>query len=138
MPSNEAVEGMQALLDSMEALPLVVRKNLIVRALRKAGEIVARRMRELAPRDPNTAGDRIPESIKVAVRDQTATGAYAEIGPHGRWSYLSIFAEGGTKRGQKATPFVGPAFDQTVDEAYTVLGEVLGDGIEQEFYRRAS
>lgn len=135
--TGEPVEGMQALLESMEALPLVVRKNLIVRALRKAGEIVARRMRSLAPNDPNTPGSRIAESIKVAVRDQTATGAYAEIGPSGP-GFVGIYAEGGTKRGQKATPFVGPAFDQTVDEAYDAFEEILGDGIEHEFYKRSS
>lgn len=136
MPSTETVEGMQALLESMEALPLVVRKNLIVRALRKAGEIIAAAIRRLAPNDPATAGSRIADSVKVVVRDQTATGAYAEIGPSGR-GFVGIFAEHGTKR-QGATPFLGPAFDQAEQTAYEAFSEILGDGIEEEFYKRAS
>lgn len=136
MPRGEAVEGLQALLDSMEALPYVVRKNLIVRALRKAGEIIAEAIRRLAPNDPATAGSRIADSVKVVVRDQTATGAYAEIGPSGR-GFVGIFAERGTKR-QRATPFLGPAFEQTEEKAYEALSEILGEGIEQEFYKRSS
>lgn len=118
----------------MEGLPLVLRKNLIARALRKAGQMIADRIKQLAPNDPKTIGSRIADSVKVAVRDQTATGGYAEIGPSGR-GFVGIFAEGGTKH-QPAKPFVGPAFDQTVERAYEALEEILGAGIEEEFYRR--
>lgn len=136
MPSNETVQGLQSLLDSMEGLPFVLRKNLIVRALRKAGEIIARRGASLAPNDPMTAGSRIADSMKVAVRDQTATGATAEIGPTGK-GFVGIFHERGTKF-MRARPWLSRAFDQSVDEAYDVLGKTLGDGIEEEFYKRAN
>jgi len=134
MPSNETVQGLQSLLESMESLPLVLQKNLIARALRKAGQLIADAIKRLAPFDPKTIGNRIPDSVTVAVRDQTATGARAVIGP-GKKGFMAIFHEGGTPK-MAARPFIAPAFDQNVDKAYEELEEILGDGIEREFEKR--
>lgn len=118
----------------MEGLPLALQKNLIVRALRKGAEPIRERATELAPDDPTTPGSRIRESMSITVSDQTATGAIARIGPT-RAGFVGIFAEIGTAH-QIADPFLQPAFDQKIDEAYRILGEELGSSIEKEFAKR--
>lgn len=138
MPSNEPVIGLQALLDSMDGMSsLVSRKQLLVRAIRKAANIIKAMAQKLAPRNPSTPGDRIPDSVKVAVKQPIATGATAEIGPTGA-GFVGIMAEKGTKRGQRATPWLGPAFDGTVEQAYKTLGTTILDELEDEFYKRPS
>jgi HK97 gp10 family phage protein len=124
---------MQDLLDSMEGLPLVLRRILIARSLREAAQPIAARMRETAPDDPETPGSRIRESIGISVTNRTAEGATAEIGPS-KHGFPAIFAELGTPH-QPARPFIQPAFDQTQEHAYELLSEVLGEGIEEEFYK---
>lgn len=137
MPQTETVQGLQALLDSMDGMvSLVARKSLLVRALRKGAALILKLAQRLAPRDPKTPGDRIPDSMKISIRQPTATYAVAEIGPTGS-GFVGIFAEKGTKK-QRARPWLAPAFDQKVGEAYRVLGETILDEMEHEFYRRPS
>jgi len=131
----EDVVGLQELLRTMDGLPYILQKNLIVRALRKAGKPIAERAAMLAPDDPATPGSRIAKAMGVMVTDQTATGAIAKIGPS-KHGFMGIFAEEGTAT-QKASPFLNPAFDQTQDEAYEILGDELGSSIEAEWAKRA-
>lgn len=131
MPNEIVITGLQELLKSMDGLDLSKQKTLIVRSLRKAGGPVQERIRALAPDDPETPGSRIAENVGISVVDQTATGAIAQIGPTKR-GFAGIFAEEGTVH-QSAKPFIEPAFDETQDEAYSVLSETLGDFIEKEW-----
>lgn len=135
MPSDEAIEGLQSLLDSMEGLELSKQKNLIARALRKGAQPIIQAAKRRAPNDPATPGNRIADNITVAVREQTASGAVAEIGPT-RKGFMGHFAENGTRRGQPARPWLAPAFDETHDDALELLADELGEGIDQEFSKR--
>lgn len=134
----EDVLGLQALLKSMDSLPLTMQKTLIVRSLRKGAEPIQKRMEQLAPDDPDTPGSRLA-NIGIAVRDQTATGARAVIGPATesgmRVTEAALAAEFGTAH-QSATPFVRPAFDEKRDEALKLVGEILAEGIEKELAKR--
>lgn len=134
MPSGEAVIGIQAWIDSMEGLTYSQQKNVFARCLRKAMNLIAERMRQLSPNDPRTPGSRIAKSITTAVREQTATSMYAEGGPtnHG---FAAIMAERGTIK-QPATPFLAPAFDQTIDQALALFDEAMGEAVEKEFLKR--
>lgn len=127
---------MQSLLASMEGIPFVLRKTLIARGLRAAGNIIKQRFQLLAPDDPKTIGSRIRDAAEVNVTEQTATGAIAKIGVN-RKGFALIFSEQGTVK-QRAKPTLGPAFDSAQDEAYEKLSEVIGEGIEKEFYRRST
>lgn len=128
------VEGLDDLLASMDALPLALQKNLIVRSLRKGGEPIAEEMERTAPDDPETPGSRIERNIRVQVSDQTATGAVARIGPTSG-GFPAIFAEVGSAH-QTARPFIGPAFEATKDDALKLVGDVIGSGIEAEFAKK--
>lgn len=133
MPSDEAVEGLQDLLKSMDGIQLTRRKTIIAQSLRKAGQPILNRGKELAPDDPETPQSRIEESMAISVNDQTAEGAVARIGPTKR-GFPGIFPEIGTAH-QPQKPWLGPAFDDAVDEAYDILAEELGAAIEREFRR---
>lgn len=132
--ASEDVHGLQALLDSMEGLKLSQQKNVIARSLRKAAAPIIAEIKRRAPNDPKTPGSSIAESIIVQVTEQTADGAIAKIGPS-KHGFAAIWAEVGGKN-QPARPFIGPAFDSTVDKAYELLADELGDAIEREFAKR--
>lgn len=134
MPGNEPVQGLQDLLDSMEGLTLSQMKNVIARALRRAGRIIMEAAQRFAPNDPRTPGSSIADSMSVIVREQTATGAIAEIGPSKR-GFAGIFAETGTAR-QQSRPWLSRAFEETGEHAYETLANEFGDEIEREFYKR--
>jgi HK97 gp10 family phage protein len=123
------VVGLDQWLKDLERLPLLVRKKLLTRALRQAAEPIEERMTELAPDDPTTPGGRIAENIKTNVLDAVADSAAAYIGPTGR-AFFARFAEIGTAH-QTATPFMGPAFTERVDEAVRIMGDILGAEIEK-------
>jgi len=129
--ADETVDGLQDLLKSMDGLPLVLQKKLIAKSLRKAAEPIRARAAELAPDDPETPGSRIEESMSISVTEQTATGAIAKIGPS-KAGFPGIMAELGTAH-ETARPFLRPAFDEKEDEAFEILADVLGDGIEEAF-----
>lgn len=131
MASNEVVQGLQDLLDSMERLKYSYQRKLIAGALRKGAKLIADLAKRLAPNDPATAGNRIADNIAVSVVDQSATGARAQIGPT-RKGFMGIFAEKGTVK-QKATPFLEPAFDQKIEDAWRAISTEIADGIESEF-----
>lgn len=130
----EDVVGLQSLLKSMDGIPLVMQKTLIVRALREASEPIRTRAEELAPDDPTTPGSRIKENMMTQVSDQTADGAIAKTGAS-RKGFVGEFAEFGTIH-QSADPFLRPAYDEKLDEAVRTLGQVLAEGIEKEFATR--
>jgi len=129
--ADEIVEGLQDLLKSMDGLPLVLQKKLIAKSLRKAAEPIRERAAELAPDDPETPGSRIRDNMSISVTEQTATGAVAKIGPS-KAGYPGIYAELGTAH-QTATPFLRPAYDEKEEEAFDILADTLGDGIEEAF-----
>lgn len=129
MADEIVVHGLQELLRTMEGLPLAMKRVLIVRALRKAAQPILDRMKTLAPNDPKTPGSRVRDNLTFNVTDQTADGASAFIGFTSK-AFFAGFAEIGTRH-QKKTPFVGPAFDQTEEEAMRLLSETLGDSIEE-------
>lgn len=128
------VEGLDDLLASMESLPLALQKNIIARSLRAAGQPIKEEAQSKAPDDPETPGSRIEVSMKVEVREQTATGAVARIGPSGA-GFVGLFSEIGTAH-QTAKPWLGPSFEATKDEAFRILGEEMGEQIETEFARK--
>lgn len=123
------LKGMDELLRVLENVAtLVERKTGIARALRAGGKVAAERMRQLAPDDPDTAGSRVKDSIKVEVAEQSATGAIAYVGPDTK-GFVAIFAELGTIH-QPARPFIRPAGDEKEDEVARAVGEVLAAEIE--------
>lgn len=126
--------GLDDFLKDLEELPKAIQKKLVARALREASAPIRERMAETAPDDPTTPGSQIRENIGINVTEQTADHALAYIGPT-RQGFVGGFAELGTAH-QTATPFIGPAFDEMVDDAVKIIAEVLGEGIEKEMKKR--
>lgn len=120
------VEGMQKLLDSMEALPLTMQRRIIVRALREGSKPIELLAEHLAPRDEG----QLAESMSTEVSEQTADGAVAKIGPSRKGFYGFIQEEGLAHN--PAQPFLRPAFDEGQQEAVHRIGVTLGDEIEKE------
>jgi HK97 gp10 family phage protein len=126
------VEGLDDLLKKMDGLKLSMQKTLIVRALRKGSEPVKVRGAERAPDDPDTSGNRIADNMMITISEQTADGAIAKIGPSYRdGAWVGKFSERGTAR-ERRRPWLGPAFEETKDEAVKLIGENLAEGIEKE------
>lgn len=122
------IEGLDELLNKLEALPLTVARKLIVRSLRAGAEPIRQEASDRAPR-----GDEAPhlaDNIITVVSDQTATGATARVGPS-KQGFYGLFQEIGTAH-HRAQPFLLPAYDSKVNEAIEIIGEELGDGIEEE------
>jgi HK97 gp10 family phage protein len=107
---------------------LVSGKNAIARALRKGAEPIRVRAGELAPRDPETS-EHGADTMMIAVRDQTATGARAEIGPSRQGFYLGQQETGNINH--SAQPHLRPAFDEKISEATSLIGQTLASEIEK-------
>ncbi len=105
---------------------LGTKKNIIVRSLRKGGEVIRVRAEQLAP----VLTGNLKESMMVTVSDQTADSAVAKIGPS-RKGFYGQFPEFGTIN-QSADPFLRPAFDSQREQAVKVIGEELARQIERE------
>lgn len=133
--AKETVVGLDQWLKDLDRLALTVRRKLIVKALREGTKPTEEEMKRRAPDDPTTPGSRIEDNIATNVVDQTATGAAALTGPTAH-AFFAGFSEFGTAH-QSERPFIGPAFDATVDEATEIISEVLDDGIEKELKRGA-
>lgn len=131
--AKEAVVGLDQWLKDLERLPLTLRRKLMAKALREASKPIQEEMSRTAPNDPTTPGSRIADNIATNVVDQTATGATALTGPTAH-AFFAGFSEFGTAH-QTERPFIGPAFDATVDKAIEIMDEVLGDGIDKEVKR---
>lgn len=134
---EEVVIGLDDFVKALDAttLNLTQRRKLIAKGLRKAGEFVAEEQRRRAPDDPATAGSRIASNIGVSVTDQSATSGEARAGMK-KWGFVARFLEHGTSD-ITARPWMGPAFDDTQEEAVEIFGGVVGDGIE-DAYRAGS
>lgn len=128
--ADEDIHGLQDLLKSMDNLPLVMQRTLIVRALRKGAEPIEERASQLAPDDATTPGSRIRDNMMTTITDQTADGAIAKIGPS-RKGFVGGFQEFGTAY-HAAQPFLRPAFDEKQEEAIRIMGQELAEGIAKE------
>lgn len=85
------IEGLDDLMKKLERLPsLVTAKRAIAKALRQGAEPIRARAEDLAPDDPATAGG-LKERMMISVREQTATGAVALIGPSRKGFYGCVF-----------------------------------------------
>jgi HK97 gp10 family phage protein len=129
------VEGLEELVSALQntTLSLYQRSRLIEKGLRAAGNILAEEQRRRAPDDPDTSGSRVERNIGVSVLEQTPTGAMMRAGMK-KWGYVGRFAEFGTIF-QTARPWMGPAFDDKVDEAVDQASTIILDGIEEAFLK---
>lgn len=123
------IEGLEELLEALDetALSLGEKRQLIVKALRKASEPI---QEEAIARAPRLTG-RLKANIGIAVTDQTAEGAEAHIGPTSK-AFYGLFQEIGTIH-MTGKPWLGPAYDAREDEALEIISEILGEGIEEAF-----
>lgn len=129
MAQDRMVVGLDELLDALDetALNLTEKRKAIASALRKGGKVIQKRAEQTAP----VKKGQLRVRLGVAVKDQTASGAHARIGVRDIGFY-GKFAEYGTAH-QPKTPWLGPAFEQSQEEAVEVVGETLGDEIEDAF-----
>jgi HK97 gp10 family phage protein len=112
-------------------LNLTQKRKLLAKGLRKASEPILEAQKDRAPDDLMTDGSRIEDNLGINVIDQTGTSAESRIGSK-KWGFVGRFAELGTSN-QSATPWMGPAYDATIDESVAIFGEVLGKGIEDSY-----
>lgn len=119
------IEGLNELLDTLDEIDgnLVQKRKLIAKSLRKG----AKPIQEEGARRIKVKTGAARESMSTSVIDQTSEGAEAQIGPK---RFYAKFPEYGTIH-QRATPWLGPSFDAKEPEALEIIGEVLGDGIEE-------
>ena len=142
------VKGLEELQRKMQQMPQDVAKRLIRNTLREAGEIVSKKMSELAPRktgllakDFNVTvgigkGGELSGEARIGPRSgvyypykgnikeiKIATGKHGKKG--GAIPVISVarFQEFGTSKMQ-AHPFMRPAFEQVKDQ---VLAKIIGD-----------
>jgi HK97 gp10 family phage protein len=123
---DEGVIGIQELLGKLSHIEsTVLQRRIVARAVRAGCEPIRERAEELAP----MLTGRLKESIMTTVTEQSATEAIGKIGP-ARFGFYGTFEEFGTAR-QSADPFLRPAYDEKIDEAQRIMGEVLADEIEK-------
>lgn len=126
------VEGLEELLTALDALDLgrVEKRKLIVKALRDGSKPIEEEGKSRFQSTFHMRTGLALESISTSVRDQTSTGAIAEIGPK---RFYPKFGEYGTVH-ETSRPWLGPSFDSKVDTATGILADVLFDGIASTFY----
>jgi HK97 gp10 family phage protein len=114
--------GGEQIAAALLALPPRVSVRVMNQALAQGGEVLLKRMQELAPQ-----GDEAPhirESISISpVRQTSERGGGVAVGPT-RGFFYGFFQEFGTAF-HIAQPFARPAFDQTVDQVVRVVGQAV-------------
>lgn len=128
--AEEVIHGLNEFVDDLGKLSLRMARIHLVRAGRAAAEPIQKRMERDAPDDPTTPGSQQRENFDANVANQTASGIDIFVGPTSA-GFIAGFSELGTAH-QPARPYIGPAFDETLDEALQIFGLHLGDAIEKE------
>lgn len=120
------LEGFDELIETLQEMqiPLGDKRKLIANSLRKGAQPILDQARSNAP----FVTGHLLSSVAIEVIDQSAEGAEARVGVKDPGFY-GRFDERGTAH-QPARPWLGPAFDDREDEAYEIIAETLGDGIE--------
>jgi HK97 gp10 family phage protein len=120
--------GQDDLIARMGALSVELRRSALVEAVQAGAEPIRARIAELAPAGPDAPHikDNIGISLVrkvdgVAVGDGSAAVA---IGPTKGYFY-GIFHEFGWKFHPSAKPFTRSGFEQTKDQALTIVGREL-------------
>lgn len=127
------VEGIQELINALgnTSLNLYERRRLLVNSLRAGGAPVLEKEIQNAPDDPETAGSRIEDNLGISVVEQTSDGAEVRVGTR-KWGFIGRFAEHGTSN-QPRRPWMGPAFDETEEQALEIIADKLLAGIEASY-----
>jgi len=159
MPFNRStfqMDGGEDLAKVLKALPTAVKKDTLIRILKKAAEPVRQRMSDMAPRGTQTAMDwrhakGIADSISITVANRIGSTeggkwekadenqAAVAVGPD-KDHYYGIFLEYGTIKMRRARPFCRPAFDTTAvpiclriiqDELWEALADLVSTKASQ-------
>lgn len=127
------LHGLNELMMALDetVLNLSQKRKLIAKSLREGSKPQLSEQERNAPDDLETSGSRIRDNLGISVTEQTATHGEARIGSK-KWGFAGRFAEHGTIH-QPGHPWMGPAFDAQVEESIRIIGDVLGDGIEDSF-----
>ncbi len=120
------LEGFDELIDTLQEMeiPLGDKRKLLAKSLRAGAQPILNQARSNAP----FVTGHLVSSLAIEVTDQSAEGAEARVGVKDPGFY-GRFEERGTAH-QPARPWLGPAFDDRLDEAYDIVAETLSDGIE--------
>lgn len=125
------LHGVDGLMRNLRAAQASLNDRAQRRILLNAGEIVARRARDLAPVQTGTLRDSIhvsfarPDEMSFSIRD---SGVRVFIGPSADVFYAPYIEFGTWKR--QAHPFMRPAFDQTEDEVRRALAQGIWSTIK--------
>lgn len=131
MADEVKIEGMEQLLDALAncSLNLVEKRKLIVKALRAGSKPIEDEGKLRFGTQYQMRTGLAKASISTSVLNQRSDSADAQIGPK---RFYPKFGEYGTVY-QTSKPFLGPAFDAKVEEAVDIIGDVLGEGIEDSY-----
>lgn len=128
MADFENLHGFGALENLLKKLPEKVAKRVTVNGLKAGGRVLAKGMKERAPRRTGKLAESPTVSSAAKV---TKDKAHAVVGfrkPTSRRVHLTEF---GTEH-SVAKPFIRPTLDQDGAKAIQVIGENMGKGIVRE------
>jgi HK97 gp10 family phage protein len=140
------VSGLKELDRKLGLLPINIRTNVLRRALRAGGKVMGLAARRLAPeiwvkseptrlrrksnitwRVSRIRGDRARVKVSWVTHRKRGNKFEVPFPWYAHWVEFGI-----PSRGIKAEPFLGPAFDQSSDDALKAYARVMGEGIEEE------
>lgn len=121
-----SIDGMPEFLESLKKLGYSTQKNVLLKAIKAGAEPIRVRAGELAPQgETNVLGE--SQIITAAGQNATIDEVSVKIGPAIN-AFYGLFQEEGTQHHEKQE-FLGPAYEEKIDEAQQITGDVLWNEI---------
>jgi HK97 gp10 family phage protein len=150
------IEGAREIAEKLRALPAKIEKRIMVKALRAGAQEIQAAAMGAAPVktgalaagihiETSTRGGKV--TVSVSTGDDQYYAIMLEKGTQNHFGMLggrltaqeayrrkkkSLFSAGSTTERMKPHPFMGPAFDQSAEQAVTTAAEILKEEIEAE------
>lgn len=129
------VEGLRELERAMDELTTATARGQGRKALAAGGEVLARRMRDLAPRDTGNLIENIDEGGQLTRRQKSMHRKFADIERYvGASDPAAVQTEFGNEN-QPPQPWARPAWDQTQDRVLKTIADTLMVGVDKAVQR---
>lgn len=128
MANGIQLTGIDSLIAELRKRGESAAKRIESKALRAAGEPMAKVMRERAARSNLSRQYHLQDNIVVSGVRRKDGVKYVQVGPNKKVAWRAHFVEFGTSS-QSAKPYIEPAFRATKDEALRILADEVRKGL---------
>jgi HK97 gp10 family phage protein len=128
-------KGFQEMIDTLEKMDKAG-ENIFKKALNEGAKPVLKAMKNKVYSILHKRSGELQNNIKMGTVRKGKSGTYSQIVGVSKGdiskAYYGKFSEYGSSH-EPARPWIRPAFDESKEEAYQIIEQVMSDGIENAF-----